>query len=1187
MRHGAAILCAILALLSIAAPPTAAGELVLNGDFEAGDFSSGWVDGAGSVMGPLNPNWADHVVLLDMPATGNYSALIGFKYTHPQQHRYGFMYYDVTIPAGISSAQLTFAYRQQGYDGVGRDPFNVEIRDTGGNTLATVLSFAFPERTGIFKDSGWLQASYDMAAYAGQTVRIYFEQVNSGDNSWETWVFVDDVSLETAGWVDLIVDGEGDDLFGAPGTGAGGISLQSTEADMSVGYILEIENEGPAGGSFVLSGAPPAGWSLVLRYGGTDYSLPWTTPAIPAGSTIIAEVVLTVPPGEPLGGYQTVIDAVSVSDGNHYDSVTLGTNVVPAPYQPDLVIDGDGLGIIDQDGAEGGSAALASPPNTTIEYTVEIVNFGTQDDTFRIWWTFDAPLTAVVDDGGTVHAGAFSTPVIPTAGSIFLTLRVTVPLSVWGGIYETLLFSQSVSDSLKQDGVTAATTVIAPAVDMIISGSGDDIIDPTGQGLGGSATAIGVPGQTVYFPIIIQNEGTVADSFNLTWTRPANRWTAVITDGANSYPLPWTTPVMAPGEERTYFLAVTISDRANYSSYLSILDAASMTDGTVSESVSAIVTVGSVNEIDLLIDGNGDDIYGPLGTGLGGFSSMAAGPRDTLFFTITLENESGADLFDLSWTVPPGWEVLIGDSTSTMRGVTSGVYLLEVRVPALCPEGTFDIILDGRKVDKPYLVDSVTGRIIVTRNYIVDALIDGNGDDTYGTTGMGDGGFSQRSVPAGTRASFVLELQNEGSEPESYDISWNALPGWTAELDGNPSPHTTVVLPAGGSAIYAFDVDAPLSAVPGDYDFIIDVVSAIDPNSVESVTARVTATSITSYIMVTVFDDLDHDGSYDPGEPGLGGVTVRVTDPGGDISAVTGAGGTYLFDVDAGIPRDAIETTPAGYFSLSPDTVSVPALAVGDTAYVYFADVMGPTFSPNNIVSAPAGGFADFAHTITAGTTGQATLTAVMPAGWTGTFYRDNNGDGLLDPGDTPLTPADLDLDPSVPGHDVVPIILRILIPASVPVGTIEVITVTLDQTFSGTSVTASASVFDQVQVLAAASGFLLLTKEVDLAAAQPGDVITYTIIFSNPGTESVQEIEILDNLPAEVDILTSAFGPGLDIAWIDGAVTTYLTADPTDADEALYSAAGRTLQVILSRQVPFVLGSGEEGRIIYRVTIQ
>ena len=394
-------------------------------------------------------------------------------------------------------------------------------------------------------------------------------------------------------------------------------------------------------------------------------------------------------------------------------------------------------------------------------------------------------------------------------------------------------------------------------------------------------------------------------------------------------------------------------------------------------------------------------------------------------------------------------------------------------------------------------------------------------------------------------------------------------------------------MPAGGSAAYGFDVGVPVAAVPGDYDLVIDIISTVDPGNVESVTARVTVLSNSSYILVTVFEDDDHDGAFGAGETGLVGVTVSVTDPGGDITAATGPGGISLFEVEAGIARDVMETTPAGYYSLSPDTVSVPALAVGDTARVYFADVLGPVFVPNNLVSAPAGGFADFAHTITAGTAGQAALSALVPAGWSEAFYRDNNGDGLLDPGDTILTAADLDLDPSVPGLDVVPVILRVSIPATVPAGTVEAIPVTLEQTFSGTSVTASVSALDQVQVLAASSGFLLLTKEVDLAAAQPGDVITYTIVLSNPGTEGVQEIEIVDALPAEVEIVLDAFGPGRDIAWVDGAGTTYLTADPADSDEALYSAAGHSLQLILSRQAPYVLGPAEEGRIIYQVRIQ
>ncbi|MCK4351063.1 MAG: choice-of-anchor J domain-containing protein, partial [Candidatus Krumholzibacteria bacterium] len=281
-RTAAHAVCLTLLMIVTMSVSAIATELVINSGFEAGDFSGGWVDGAGNVMGPLNPNWADHAVLLEMPYTGNYSALLGFKYTMPQQHRYGFMHYDVAIPIDISSATLSFQFRHMGYDGEGRDPFNVEIRDLGGGTLATVLTHTFPERTGVFKESGWFSFSYDMSAYAGQTVRIYFEQLNDIDNNYETWVYVDDVSLEAAGWVDLIVDSDGDDLFGAPGSGAGGASAQSTEVDRSLSYFVDIENEGQVDDSYDLSLTLPAGWTAVARYGGTDYPFPWTTPIVTA-----------------------------------------------------------------------------------------------------------------------------------------------------------------------------------------------------------------------------------------------------------------------------------------------------------------------------------------------------------------------------------------------------------------------------------------------------------------------------------------------------------------------------------------------------------------------------------------------------------------------------------------------------------------------------------------------------------------------------------------------------------------------------------------------------------------------------------------------------------------------------------------------------------------------------------------
>ncbi|MCK4235980.1 MAG: DUF11 domain-containing protein, partial [Candidatus Krumholzibacteria bacterium] len=331
----------------------------------------------------------------------------------------------------------------------------------------------------------------------------------------------------------------------------------------------------------------------------------------------------------------------------------------------------------------------------------------------------------------------------------------------------------------------------------------------------------------------------------------------------------------------------------------------------------------------------------------------------------------------------------------------------------------------------------------------------------------------------------------------------------------------------------------------------------------------------------------DHDGLPGPGEDGWGGVTVMLSDPGGWITAVTGADGGYLFEVPGGVPRQVVELTPSGMISLSPDTVALGAASAGDTLRVDFADVLGPSIAPECDMSAPSGGFADLPHTITAGTPGQAVLSALLPAGWGEVFYRDNNGDGLLDGGDTRLTSADLDLDPDVPGRDVVQVIVRVFVPPQVPAGTVESVTLTLEQTLSGTSVVASVSVVDRVLVIAKASGMLRLTKDVDLQAAHPGDVITYTITFANPGVEGVYEIEIIDPVSEAVDLVTDAFGPGQDIAWIRDGSTIYLTADPTDADEAMLEMPDRRLRVILSRQSPFILESGAEGSIIYMVRIR
>ncbi len=527
-----------------------AGEIVVNGGLETGNFT-GWMHGAGNTSGNSNPTWADHLVGLECPYGGSYSALLGFKYTNPRANRFGYMYQDVVIPTNISRATLYFKFRQQGYDGLQYDPFRMQIRNTANTILATVVTFAFTEWNNQFKDSGWLDddnvspAGYDMTSRAGSTVRLYFRQDNLGDNMYETWAFIDDVSLVYRKFVDLAVDDSGDDLFGNVGTGAGGSSVRSSESGRTAVYLLDVENEGLDSDSYNLSMTPPAGWSVSLRYNGVTYAFPWATPAIPAGSKIQAEVLVTVPAGQSIGGYSTIVNAVSATYANRYDSVRLTTNVIPARHGVDLAIDANGLGVIDPAGG-GGISYRETDPGTQVDYTIDLYNAGVRADTFQIHFTAPSPLAAVMIDGGTTRTGQFISQPVDAGASASYTLRVTVPASLIGGDYSSFVYAKSLTDTLRKDGVRAVTRVRSPKVDGVICGNGDDIIDATGGGLGGTGSAGGVRNATVYFPFILQNEGGVVDSLTLSWARPAAGWTAVIMDGATSHALPWSTPAMAP-----------------------------------------------------------------------------------------------------------------------------------------------------------------------------------------------------------------------------------------------------------------------------------------------------------------------------------------------------------------------------------------------------------------------------------------------------------------------------------------------------------------------------------------------------------------------------------------------------------------------------------------------------------------
>jgi len=1307
-------------MLALHAGAAYAGELIINGGFETGGFGPAWQHGAYR-GGNTNPNLADHIVAADLPYAGSYSALLGFKYTTQRRNTYGWMSQNVALPAGLSSAVLYFKMRMQGYDSSPYDPFIMDIRNTGGGTLANVVNYSFTEWNDKFKDSGWLDdddtipVGYDVSAWAGQTIQLYFEQSNLFDALYETWTYVDEVSVIYRMWVDLAVDGDGDDVFGAPGSGAGGLGANSGVAGDTLFYQLTVENEGTVADSYNLTTASlPAGWTALIDPGSGLQGFPYTTPVLPAGTSQTYTVVIVSDLAATGGSYDVIIDAVSAAQGTRFDSVTLRALIVDAFYLTDAVVDGNGVGVIAGGGA-GGYALNTAPWDSAVTYTVEVFNHGNAPTAFAIDWTSAPGLVTSVTYNASNYTVPFTTVVIPDGGSAVLTLNVTGPSPLQGGDYGTIVNAVTVNDPGKFDSILAELRLRAPRVDMIIVTSGDGLYDPTLNGLGGTSSNAGERNATVTFPLIIQNEGPLPDSYALDWVSPGAGWAAVIEIAGTDYAFPVTTPVIAPFSQVQYLLKVTIPGGASFGTFQSFLNSVSQVDARIAESVTAVISVADPSEIDMAIDGDGFNVYGPVGTGLGGSSTHPASPGDTVVFDVEIQNILGTNSFEVSWSTSPGWTVTFDGQSSPISGLPAGIYQLVAIVPPTSLGGTFDIILDAHKTDKPFFMDSVTGRVDVTPPAIVDGIIDGNGLGIFGAPGTGAGGSSLQTTAAPSVLNFTVELRNDGPTADSYQVSWNTIPLWTATLDGAASPFTTASIISGGSRVYTFTVTAPAGAAVGSYGYVVDVVSTSNPSSVESMTASVdilgppradlivdgngagvfgvlnsgqggtsvrssapggtynsvlrvqnagsfpdsfrvqwnlpagwppasisvddgsvvhtapfwtvvlaggafvdldvivqvpagitgshTAifnswssrppnspesasliTTTNAVIRGYVFDDADHDGTRGAGEGGLPGVSVVEVSTG--LTAITQASGAYSLLVPAGTSATIVEVNPSGFISTSPDTLGPFALAAGDTITAEYGDVPPVYLSPGVVANGLAGSYVDFPHRVEAGTAGQVVLSTSNGAGATTMLYLDVDGNGIFNGTDRPLTPADLLMDPV--SNPSVAILLRVFVPAALASGVTFQVTLDAVQSISGTPLTSATSATDAVLVIGSSLGNLSLQKTSDRPDAAPGDVITYEITFLNTGSDSLQNVVLIDPVSAFVAIEPDGFGAGQDLEWIpDGGAPVYLTFNNADADECEYSPAERMLRLFLSKNSPYYVAPGGTGIMRYRVRVQ
>ncbi len=152
-----------------------ATQLIVNGGFESG--ASSWTAASGVITSDATE--AAHA--------GTWKAwLDGYGAAHTDT-----LYQQITIPSTATSAALGFWLRVDSSETTTTtvyDTLKVQVRSSTGAVLATLATYS-----NLNKGTTFLQKTFDLIAYKGQTVRIHFEGVE--DSTVQTSFIIDDVSV--------------------------------------------------------------------------------------------------------------------------------------------------------------------------------------------------------------------------------------------------------------------------------------------------------------------------------------------------------------------------------------------------------------------------------------------------------------------------------------------------------------------------------------------------------------------------------------------------------------------------------------------------------------------------------------------------------------------------------------------------------------------------------------------------------------------------------------------------------------------------------------------------------------------------------------------------------------------------------------------------------------------------------
>jgi len=460
-----------------------------------------------------------------------------------------------------------------------------------------------------------------------------------------------------------------------------------------------------------------------------------------------------------------------------------------------------------------------------------------------------------------------------------------------------------------------------------------------------------------------------------------------------------------------------------------------------------------------------------------------------------------------------------------------------------------------------------------------DVNHDGARQAAEGSTGLG---VTAKLVPAASPAGPAIQAVSVTAASGAYEILGVAAGAYLVLLDTNATlSDVTPGVPAGWIGT------APETLVRAGV-----VVVATDVTTVDFGLFR--GGRLDGFVFADAGQGggTANDGARQAGEPGLAGAAVRLTNDAVSTTfdaTVTNAAGAFRLYIPQSAGAAAlrvIETNPAGrvstgggagttggVYTRATDTLRFTN-ALGTTySAVVFGDVPEATLATDGAQTALPGTAVAFAHVFTAGTAGSvlfAISASALPAtlDFAEVLYLDTNANGAVDAGETPLTGA-----LAVAADERVAVVARVTSLAGTPFGAQDRIVLSATFTYTGAS-PALSEVDARADVLTIGEpndAGLSLVKTADRASGRSGDVIEYTIRFTNRSTTALTTILVNDATPL---------------------FTTFVSADCVTPLPAGITACNLTTQPAVNGRGPIVwtlvgtLAPGASGTARFRVRI-